>query len=171
MNREGKKSIVAELQDKFQKSQSIVFADFIGMSVSQMEDLRGKARASNVEIKVVKNTLAKRAYDVFGDKEGVKFLTHNTAVGLGYDDPIIPIKVLLDYAKENDKLNLKGALIQGKCIDKEKLKTLASIPSKEVLLTQLVTTLQSPIQGLVNVLSGPMRSLVTVLKAIEEKKE
>ena len=71
MNREGKKVIVAELKDKFQKCQGMVFADFIGMSVNQMEDLRLKARDLNVEIKVVKNTLAKKAYDIFEDKEGL----------------------------------------------------------------------------------------------------
>ena len=74
MNREGKKVVVAELKDKFQKCQGMVFADFIGMNVNQMEDLRGKARDSNVEIKVVKNTLAKRAYDIFEDQEGLSYL-------------------------------------------------------------------------------------------------
>ena len=171
MNREGKKVIVAELKDKFQKCQGMVFADFIGMSVNQMEDLRLKARDLNVEIKVVKNTLAKRAYDIFEDKEGLNFFTGNTAVGFGYDDPITPIKVLLDSAKENSKISLKGAFVQGKCIGKDELKILASIPSKEILLAQLVNVMQSPIQGLVNVFSGPMRSLVNVLKAIEEKQD
>jgi len=120
VNREGKKKIVAELREKFKKCQSIVFVNFIGMTVAQMEDLRKKARSANVEIQVVKNTLAKRAYDVFDDEEGLKFLTQNTAIGYGYDDPVTPIKVLLDYAKEESvKLELKGALVEGKCVEKD----------------------------------------------------
>jgi len=170
VNRKDKERIVKELEDKFSKSASSVFAEFRGLNVQSMEDLRNRSRQANVEFAVIKNTLAQRAFQTLQIKDETDFFVGPTAVAFGWDDPISPIKVLNEFAKANPQLVLKGGMIEGTLVSESKLGTLANLPPREILLSQLLMNMQSPLTGLVNVLSGPIRGLVNCLKAIEQKK-
>ena len=169
MHRTDKERIVKELEDKFTNSASSVFTEFRGLNVQSMEDLRKRSREAKVEFLVIKNTLAKRAFEALNLKDVNKFFTGPTGVAFGWDDPIIPIKVLNEFAKSNPQLVLKGGVIEGTIVSEDKLKSLATLPSKEILLSQFLMSIQSPLNGLMNTLSGPMRGLLNCLKAIEQK--
>ena len=170
MNRKEKERIVKELEDRFSKSASSVFAEFRGLNVQRMEDLRKRFREANVEFSVIKNTLAQRAFQELEIKDANQFFVGPTAVAFGWDDPIIPIKVLSEFAKENPQLVLKGGVIEGTVVTENKLGALATLPPKEILLSQFLMNMQSPLTGLVNTLSAPIRGLVNCLKAIEQQK-
>jgi len=169
MNRTEKERVVKELEDKFSRSASSVFAEFRGLNVQRMEDLRKRSREAKVEFQVIKNTLAKRAIKSLNLKDTNKFFVGPTGVAFGLDDPITPIKVLNEFAKGNPLLVLKGGVIEGKMVAEDKLGVLASLPPKETLLSQFLMSIQSPLNGLVNTLSGPVRGLLNCLKAIEQK--
>lgn len=169
MNRTEKERVVKELEDKFSKSASSVFAEFRGINVQRMEDLRKRSREAKVEFHVIKNTLAKRAFKSLNFKDTNIFFTGPTGVAFGWDDPITPIKVLNEFAKGNPQLVLKGGVIEGKMVAEDKLGVLASLPPKEILLSQFLMSIQSPLNGIVNTLTGPIRGLLNCLKALEQK--
>jgi large subunit ribosomal protein L10 len=169
VNRKEKERIVKELEDKFSRSASSVFAEFRGLNVQRMEDLRKRSREAKIEFQVIKNTLAERAFQLLDFKDTIGFFAGPTGVAFGWDDPITPIKVLSEFAKDNPQLVLKGGVIEKAIVSEEKLGTLASLPPKEILLSQIVMSIQSPLNGLVNVLNGPIRGLLNCLKAIEQK--
>jgi large subunit ribosomal protein L10 len=167
---EEKEKVVKELEDKFSHSASSVFAEFRGLNVQSMEDLRKRSREAKVEFQVIKNTLAKRAFESLKLQDADTFFVGPTAVAFGVSDPIIPIKVLNDFAKDKPQLVLKGGIIEGTIVFEDKLCVLANLPPREVLLSQFLMRVQSPLTGLVNTLSGPIRALLNCLKAIEQKK-
>lgn len=170
MNRKEKEKIVKELETKFGKSVSSVFAEFRGLNVERMEELRKRFREAEIEFRVIKNTLAKRACKSLNLEVGESFFIDSTAVAFGWDDPITPIKVMSDFAKENIELVLKGGIIEGTVISKDKICAFANLPSRDILLSQLLMGMQSPVRGFINVLSGPIRGFINCLKAIEQKK-
>jgi len=170
VNREEKEKAVKELEDKFSQSVSSVFAEFRGLNVQSMEDLRKRSREAQVEFQVIKNTLAKRAIQSLNLPGAETFFVGPTAVAFGNDDPITPIKVLNDFAKDKPQLVLKGGVIEGTVVFEDKVGALAKLPPKEVLLSQFLMRAQSPLTGLVNTLSGPIRALMNCLKAIEQQK-
>lgn len=161
---------VAELQDKFQRGRGIIFADYRGLNVKQTNELRKRLREAGVELKVVKNTLALRAGKAVGlDLESL--LVGPTAIAVGYQDPVAPAKLLLDFAKEAKLLEIKGGVVEGKVIDVEGVKALADLPSREQLLAMLASGLQGPIRGVVVALGGVIRSLVYALDAVRRQRE
>jgi len=162
---------VKELDEIFSKAQSICLADFTGMSVEMTNELRKKFIENDVQYKVIKNTLAKRALEEKKFKEISELFQGPTAIAYSYEHPIIPSKVMVEFADENDLPSLKGAVIEGKIYDIEKIKEIAKIPSKEELLSKMMGSLKSPINGLVFVLNGVIRNLVNVLDAIEKSKD
>ena len=152
---EQKKQIVEEITDKLERAQSVVLVDYRGLNVEEVTQLRRNYKEAGVEYKVYKNTLVKRAMDEVG----------------GYDDPVQAAKITHDFAKENKKLEIKAGIVDGKIIDIEEIKNLATLPSKEVLIAQALAGLNGPIAGFANVLQGTIRSLVYALNAIKEKQE
>jgi len=163
-----KKKQVSEINDKLQKAKITIFSNFCGLKVEEMQNLRKQFREANIEYKVYKNTLIRRAF------EGVQglddFLKEPTALTFSYDEISVPAKIMADFSKEKSALKIKGGLVEGQLMDKAAINTLAELPSREVLLTQLLVGLQSPIRSFVNVINGPLTKMVLVLKAIEEKK-
>lgn len=171
MARPDKEAAVKELQDKLKKSKSLVITDYIGLKVSEMTELRAKLREADVDYKVVKNTLAKIAADNSDLSEINEFLSGPTAIAFGIEDVVSPAKILNEFAEKHDVLEIKGGFLNGVIISKEKVESLAKIPSREELLAKAFATMKAPITGFVNVLSGNTRNLVSVLSQIKEQKE
>lgn len=171
MNRDEKVAKVAELSDSFAKAKFAVVADYRGLKVTEFEQLRGALRQTNAEVRVAKNSLLRLAvkdsdYEILSDS-----FTGTTAIALSYDEPVGSAKALSDFAKDHEKLEIRGAAMEGKLLNKDDVVALSKLPSKEQLLGQLCGVLQAVPTGLVNALSGVPRNLVYALQAIKEQKE
>ncbi len=165
-----KKEVVKEISEKIKSAKALVFADYRGLTVEQDTELRNALRKAGVDYKVVKNTLTR-----FAAKENNlggldEFLNGPTAMALSDSDPVAPAKVLSEYAKKFEKLELKAGVVEGKIIDAEGIKALAELPPREVLIAKVLGGFNAPISGLVNVLNGNIRGLVVALNAIAEQK-
>jgi large subunit ribosomal protein L10 len=132
---DAKKEVVSEIKDRVDSSSSVVFFDYRGLTVAETMELRNKLKTSNTDVKIYKNTLVKRALDTLGLNLG-DVLEGPNAITLS-EDAIEPVKVLTNYAKEHKALEIKGGIIDGKVSSIEELAKLATIPSREGLLTML----------------------------------
>lgn len=171
MKKEDKAAKVAELADKMKSSAAMLVADYRGISVAEARELRIELREAGSHFEVTKNTLMIRATEEAGTAELKEYLVGPTAIAFCGEDAVNPAKVLVKHAKALKALEIKGGLLDGKLIDVEKIKFLASLPPREVLLAQLLGAMQGPIRGLATVCAGPIRGLVTVLQRIQETKE
>ena len=174
MKKEMKAQVIAGLHEKFSRAQVAILTEFRGVSVGEMTELRKLLREAKAELKVVKNRLAMRAVEGTPLAPAKDRFRGSLAVALGYDDPIIPAKVLYDFiAKERRKqrLTMCSAILDGKIVEAEQLTELANLPSLPQLLGMLLSAVQGPIQGFVSVLSGPARSLVYMINGLIEHKK
>ncbi|MFW6270931.1 MAG: 50S ribosomal protein L10 [Bacillota bacterium] len=166
-----KRAVVEELNEKFEQAESLVLTDYIGLDVAEMTELRKKLREAGVDYKVVKNTLATIAAKNADLEEVTELFKGPTAIAFGMEDVVSPAKVLVNFAKEHDLLEIKGGFLNGQVISVEKVKSLSEVPGREELLSKVLAGMQSPISGLVNILNGNLRNLVQVLNQIKENKE
>lgn len=164
-----KAQVVNEIKEKLERAASIVLVDYRGLNVQEVTELRKKAREVGVEYKVYKNTLMTRAMKELGIEGLDGYLEGPNAIAFGYDDPVTPAKVMAGFAKDHDKLEIKVGMLENRVISLDEVKALADLPAKEVLVAQVLGTLNAPITGFVNVLQGNIRKLVYVLDAIKEK--
>ena len=148
------KAIVAQLTERFQNAQAGVLADYRGLTVEQDTALRVKLREAGVEYTVLKNNLTRFAANAAGLEELDPILHGPTAVATSVDDVVAPAKVLVDFAKDNEALELKGGFVNGKVISLDEVKVYAAIPSKEVLISKMLGSLQSPISKLARTLQA-----------------
>lgn len=171
MKRADKIKEVEQLKERFAQAKAVIFAENKGLRVAQVTDLRKELRKEKAAMKVVKNSLLKRALDEVKIEgldpliEGIVTVTATQA------DPVVAAKILADFAKENEALAIKGGLVDGKVVGPGQIKALASLPSKEELYGMLLRCLLGPASGLVNVLSAVPRGLVNVLEAMKKQKE
>jgi len=165
-----KEAVVKELTDKFSSAKSLVITDYLGLNVAEMTELRSKLREAGVEFKVVKNTLATIAANDVEMEEMTEYFSGPTAIAFGEDDAVSPAKVLVEFAKDHEVLEIKAGLLNGEIISKEKVESLAEIPSRDDLLAKASASMKAPLSGLVNVLQGNIRGLVQVLNQIKEEK-
>ncbi|MBL7180573.1 MAG: 50S ribosomal protein L10 [Pseudomonadota bacterium] len=171
MKLEEKKKIVEDLQQRFLKSKVVIVTDYKGLDVTTINDLRKKLREFNVEYKVVKNTLLVRASaetDVALIKDSFK---GPSAVALGYDDPVAPAKVLKEFADKNKALEIKIGVMKGRVLDLDAIRALSSLPSREVLLAQLLAAIGGVPANFVRTLAAVPARFLNVLAAIKEQKE
>lgn len=171
MNRDEKAALVSQLNDNFSRAKFSVVADYCGLKVSELQQIRVELKNCDSEIRVAKNTLLKRAAadtacDVLADD-----FTGTTAVVTAYSDPVGPAKVLSAFAKDHDKFVVRSAVLEGEKIGADRLEALSKLPSKEVLLGQLLSTWNNVPTGLVQVLTGVPRTFAYVLQAVKEQKE
>jgi large subunit ribosomal protein L10 len=171
MERAVKATAIGDIKGRFDKMTSAVFLDFKGMTVEEVSKLRGEFRKSGVEYRVVKNTLVKQALK---DKPWSKLLTGTlrgmTGVAWSYEDPSAAAKVVKAFRKDNEKLQIKGGLIEGQLLDGKAVEAqLATMPGKNELRAQLLATLQAPLQSFVALLQAPAQNLVYVLSAKERE--
>lgn len=168
---EAKKAIVKEIREKLEKAESVILVDYKGLNVEDVTELRKKCREANVEYKVYKNTMLRFALHEIGVEGLDQYLEGTNAVAFGYEDPAIAAKITNDFNKINDKLEIKVGLVDKDVYNLDQVKQLASLPSKEVLIAQVLGGLNGPIQGFANVLNGTMKGLVVALNQIAEKKQ
>ncbi len=171
MRLDAKQQIAEDLHERFAKSAIIVLTDYKGLDVAAMNDLRRKLREANIEYQVVKNTLLVRASEDTGVAAIKDYFKGPSAVALSYDDPVAPAKVLTQFAKDNEKLEIKVGVLNGKVLDVQAIKALATLPSREVLLAQFLSALNAVPTSFVRALAEIPRSLVNVLTAIKDQKE
>lgn len=171
MKRSEKEQIVAEVKEKVERAKGLFFADYTGITVEEVNELRREFRKSGVEYRVVKNTLARKALEsVVGyDKVGEK-LVGPTAIAFSYDDPVAPAKIMKKFRDKHQKLDLKVCVLEKQIYDGAKLDELARMPSRAEIVAGILGSIQSPIAGVVGVISSVMRDLVSVVDAIAKKK-
>lgn len=157
---ESKKETVQEITDRLRESQTTVVVDYRGLDVAEVTELRKNLRDAGVEYKVYKNTLARRATSEAELEELNDTLVGPTAVAFSKEDIIAPAKIIHNFSKKNDALEIKGGVIEGEIATIDQLKELATLPDYEGLLSMLL-----------NVLQAPMRNFAYATKAISEQKE
>ncbi len=163
--RKRKEELVAEYADKLSRSHAIILTDYRGLRVADMHRLRIELRKAGSGYHVTKNTLFRLALKEMGLPLLEGLLDGPTAISFCYQDVPPAAKVLVDFAKEFKTFAIKGGLLNGKFVDAKGIEALAKLPSREVLLAQVLAGMKMPISGLVSVLSGPLRSLLSVLQA------
>ncbi|HHD63264.1 MAG TPA: 50S ribosomal protein L10 [Desulfobulbaceae bacterium] len=171
MNRDEKAGKVHALNETFSKAKFAVVTDYRGLKVTELEKLRTELRQKNAFIQIAKNTLLKLA--VKGTEyEGLdESFTGTTAIAFSFEEPVGPAKVLTDFAKEFDALQIRSAVMDGKVLSTEDVAALAKLPNKEQLLGQLCGVLVAVPTGLVRALNGVPNNLVYALQAIKEQKD
>ena len=171
MKLEQKKQIVQELQEKFARAKVVIVTDYKGLDVITINSLRKQLKEIDVEYKVVKNSLLVRASentDVALIKDMFK---GPSAIALSYDDPVTPAKVLTEFADNNKNLDIRIGVLRGKVLDLNALKALSALPSREVILGQLLSALNGVTTGFVRTLSAVPIKFLNVLQAIKDQKE
>lgn len=170
MNRDQKTKEVEELKQRFESAKALIFADNKGLKVSEVTELRKKFRSQKVQLKTAKNRLVKKALKEATISGLDQFFVGPTTIISSETDPVSPAKILTDFVKNHEKLVIKGGYLDGEILTLEKIKALASLPSKEVLYAKLLGCLQNPARQLVSVLAAVPRGLVTAVDAIGKQK-
>ena len=170
MMRTEKVEKVKELEEVFKEAKGAYLADFQGMSVEMISELRKRCRESDIRFEVVKNTLLRRAAKATGNDELLSSMTGPTALATSALDGVIPAKVLLDFQREFKRPEVKAGIIAGQGLDAAAVKTISELPSKDVLIGMFMRTMQMPLTDLVSAITSPLRDLVGVLNALAEEK-
>ncbi|MFE6079338.1 MULTISPECIES: 50S ribosomal protein L10 [Paenibacillus] len=157
---QAKQESVDAVTAKLRESATSVVVDYRGLNVAQVTELRKQLREAGIEFQVLKNSLLRRAAAAAELTELNEVLTGPSAIAFSVDDVVAPAKILNDFAKKNDALELKGAVVEGRVIGVEEVKALAELPSREGLLSMLLSVLQAPV-----------RNFALAVKAVAEKEE
>ncbi|MGG3284021.1 50S ribosomal protein L10 [Paenibacillus solani] len=157
---QAKQEAVDVIATKMRESVSTVVADYRGLNVAQVTELRKQLREAGVEFQVLKNSLLRRATAAAELSDLDEVLTGPTAVAFSSNDAVAAAKILNDFAKKNDALKLKGGVVEGRVIGESEIKALAELPSREGLLSMLLSVLQAPV-----------RNFALAVKAVAEKEE
>lgn len=157
---EAKKQIVQEIADKMKSSKSTIVVDYRGLNVAEVTELRKQLREAGVEFKVYKNSLTRLAADSVELSALNESLTGPNAIAFSNEDVVAPAKILNDFAKKHEALEIKAGVIEGNVSTKEEVQALAELPSREGLLSMLLSVLQAPI-----------RNLALATKAVADQKE
>jgi len=157
---EQKQQVVNAITEKFEKSSSVVIVDYRGLTVDQVTELRKQLREAGVEMKVLKNTMLRFAAKDAGLEGLDEVFTGPTAVAFSEEDVVAPAKIIANFAKEAEVLEIKGGVINGEVTDVETINKIATLPSREGLLSMLLSVLQAPV-----------RNTALAVKAVAEKKE
>lgn len=166
-----KAQIIDEVTDSFGRAKSVFLADFTGLTVEEMTELRRSFRQAGVEFRVVKNTLARMAAEKSSYGALSRYFEGPTALALAMQDPAAPARIILEYRKKKEKPHVKAFVFEGQMLDPSQLEAIAELPPREVIIGHLLAGLNSPIVRLVGVLQGLLSDLVHTLDAIREKRE
>ncbi|NQV89807.1 50S ribosomal protein L10 [Candidatus Uhrbacteria bacterium] len=165
-----KSEIVDGLAEKLTSMKSVVFTSVAGYTMEDANTLREKGRSVGVELLIAKKSLLVRALEKNGFPITRDDLEGSILTTFGFDDEVAAAKLMAEFSKGRDTISIVGGILEGQFVSKEAIQQLATLPSREQLLGQLVGTLNAPISGFVNVLAGNLRKFVYVLSAIKEAK-
>ena len=155
-----KEEIVNDITKKFQDAQAVVVVDYRGLTVEEVTELRKQLRDAGVEMRVLKNTMLRRAADAAGLEGMDDVFKGPTAVAFSNEEVVAPAKIIADFAKDAEALEIKGGVLEGKVASVEDINKIAKLPSREGLLSMLLSVLQAPV-----------RNTALAIKAVAEKKE
>ena len=170
LNREAKASVVEAVAAQVAKSSTIVIAEYRGLEVEAITNLRRQARGSGVYLRVLKNTLVRRAVKGTPFEQLADAMVGPLIYGMS-EDPVAAAKVLNDFARGNDKLVIKGGAMPGVRMDAEAVKALATLPSRDELLAKLLGTMQAPVAQFVRTLNEVPAKFVRAMAAVRDQKE
>jgi large subunit ribosomal protein L7/L12 len=174
MRKELKGQAIAVLHEKFSRARVAVLTETVGLTANEVTELRRQLRGANAELKVMKNTLAMRAAEGT-PMAGVKDLFKGAlSVAIGYDDPALPAKILRDFIakeKRDKKMRITAGMVDGNVFDAARIRAVAELPSRPVLLAMLLSAMQGPVRGFMFTLSGVVRKFIGVIIAVQEKKK
>jgi large subunit ribosomal protein L10 len=151
--REQKAQLVQEITQKLRESKAVILTDYRGLNVAQITELRKQLRNAGVEYRVLKNTLTRRATQEANLQKIDEHLTGPTAIAFSFDDVVAPAKILSEFAKTNKELQIKGGIVEGKVVGASEVSALAALPSREGLLSMLLSVLQAPMRNFAYVVS------------------
>ncbi|MFQ6001008.1 MAG: 50S ribosomal protein L10 [Anaerolineae bacterium] len=171
ISREKKEKIVADLVEKFSRSQALIMTDYRGLKVEEMRTLRNRLREESCGYHVVKNSLVKLAMEKAGLPFEETLFAGPTAIGFCYEDVVAPAKALVNYAKETKTLAIRGGLMGSRMVNAGEIISLSQLPSRDEILAQMIAQLQAPLVGLVSILSDSLRALIYLLQARAEQME
>lgn len=171
MARPEKVSEVETLKDRLSRARTVVLTDFRGLTVAEINQLRARLREARVEYRVVKNRLLRIAAREAGIEGLDRYLEGPTGAAFGYEDPVLPAKIIHDFIRQMRKLETKGGVVDRRAVTPQEIRALADLPPRPVLLAQLAGSIQGPLYGLMNVLTGPGRGLVVALDQIRRGRE
>ncbi|MFN0096379.1 MAG: 50S ribosomal protein L10 [Dehalococcoidia bacterium] len=161
-----KVEMLAEMKDAMQRANIAVSADYRGLTVAQLTDLRRALRPANVEVKVVKNTLAAMAAEQAGRPEMAQIVSGPTAIAFGYGDPVQPVKLMTEHFRQRRmQITIHGGWIEGQVVDRAGVESIATLPSKEQLLADLIGKLQSPLYNFAGLMQATMRNFAGLVDA------
>lgn len=160
-----KEAICGDMTERLGRTTAMLVADYRGLTVAELRQLRSVLREDGAEIQVIKNSLLRRACDAAGLEPPDGLLAGPTAVVLLYEDLSKPVKALLDFAKKHEELEIRGGLLEGRPLDAAGVKALADLPTKDELRAMLLGVLAGPSRQLVTVLQAPLRGLAAVINA------
>lgn len=171
MNREEKTKEMQHLSERVKKAQVMLFADYRGLKVAEVTELRSKLREGESAFKVVKNRLFKRVLKEQGLEQLEKYFTGPTAMATSDVDPVSPAKTLVDFAKGHEHLEVKGGYLEGKDLSPADIMALAKMPSREELLSRMLGSMNAPATNMAGVLAAVPRKLLYALNAIKDTKQ
>ncbi len=172
MQKQKKAEIIQELRDKFQRARTVVFTEYSGMTVAEMTELRNLLRDSGVEYRVIKNNLARIA----AENTPLSILQKEAYTGplglaIGYDDPLLAVKKILEFSEKNEKLKVRPSVVEGKLLGVDELKAISKLPPREVLLSMLLYAMQAPLTKFASLLNATVANFAYALEALKRKKE
>jgi large subunit ribosomal protein L10 len=168
-NKENQEAL-KNLEEKFKQFPNILVTAYQGLTTPELNTLRAKLKPTGCQYSIVKNTITRLALKNMGLEEFSKYFTGPTAVAFQKGDPSALSKAVVEFAKDNEKFKIIAAYLDGKILNEKEIKVLATLPSKEVLLTKLAVCLNQPMQRIAAVLNAPIQKLALVLKSLEQQK-
>lgn len=168
ISKERKENLLAEYKEALQRNNALIFTDYAGLSVKEIEGLRNKLRETGGEFFIVKNTIVKRAFEEIGMDEPEGGFVGPTAIGAASEDIPAMVKLIVDLTKEAEVFGVKSAIIEGRSLSSDEIRSLAELPSMPVLQAQFLSLLNTPATQLAGLMAGSLRQLLTVLKAYSE---
>jgi len=165
-----KERMLKEVLDSFKSHPDFIITTFMGSSVSDLESLRRSLKKASANYMVVKNSILRVAFEKMKLTEEIQKIESGMGISFSGEDIVATCKTVAGFAKDHNKFKIKGAIIDGKPVTVDKVKELANLPSRQVILTQVAVSMKSPITGFVNVLSGVLRKFVYCVDAIKTKK-
>lgn len=165
-----KEAEVKQLQERFRSARTAILTDFRGLNVADMTALRNLLGKSNIEYRVIKNRLARIAIKDTPFAGLDPLLSGPTAIALSQEDPVAPSRLLSQFLRTNENLNIRGGVIEGRLYKKEEILAIADLPPREVLIFQVVSAVASPLSGFLRVLRAPLAQLLRALDALRLQK-